>query len=157
MQGHPPHPECPSLACAVPACPPPGPGCWRLLLAHPSFMLNRAPKYSGRGHSRPGHHSPKRQSWAGIRGAGADYRSLGQTQGSPASPRALPPPPQNHKVGASGPSQHSGQREGPARARTELSVCGVGQCRWPGMQGQRLSSDPIILGSCCCLGTGWGN
>lgn len=49
-------------------------------------MLNWAPKYSGRGHSRPGHHSPKRQSWAGIRGAGADYRSLGQTQGLPASP-----------------------------------------------------------------------
>lgn len=49
-------------------------------------MLNWAPKYSGRGHSRPGHHSPKRQSWAGIRGAGADYRSLGQNQGLPASP-----------------------------------------------------------------------
>lgn len=30
--------------------------------------------------------APKRQSWARIRGAGADYRSLGQTQGLPASP-----------------------------------------------------------------------
>lgn len=58
---------------------PRGAGPWRPLPAHPSLMLNWAPKYSGRGHSRPGHHSPKRQSWAGIRGAGADYRSLGQT------------------------------------------------------------------------------
>ncbi|KAM7336913.1 hypothetical protein ACRRTK_003032 [Alexandromys fortis] len=30
--------------------------------------------------------APKRQSWARIRGAGADYRSLGQTQGLSASP-----------------------------------------------------------------------
>lgn len=38
--------------------------------------------------------SPKRQSWAGIRGAGADYRSLGQTQGLPASQRFCHPPPE---------------------------------------------------------------
>lgn len=38
--------------------------------------------------------APKRQSWARIRGAGADYRSLGQTQGLPASPlsHATPTP-----------------------------------------------------------------
>lgn len=45
----------------------------------------------------------------------------------------LPPPPQNHKVGASGPRQHSGQREGPegciwpAEDRVVRVWCGGGE------------------------------